>query len=121
MTKLRCRVGDIVVVIGRNDNLGRFGTVVRRLRVDETAMFLPKSMLHWYVEALGSQFSVTDPTETTRWHSDHVLANDAELMPLRDRPGQDEMLRITGKPKKPVRRTRDKENLEALRIPEVRS
>ena len=109
MAKLRCRVGDIVVMIGRNDNLGRFGTVARGLRADETARFLPREVLHWYVEALGSHFSVTDPDNTRIWLADHVLANDADLMPLRDQPGQDEILRITGKPKKPVRRTKGKE------------
>jgi hypothetical protein len=64
--------------------------------------------LHWRVEALGSKFSVTDPSETVHWMADHFVANDADLMPLRDQPGQDEILRITGKPKKAARRTKEK-------------
>lgn len=97
MSKLRCRIGDIVVVL-TGDNYGKLGTVERRLFQQEAAMF-PRDVLHWKVGSLGAPFRVTDADITRHWASDHVLANDAELRPLRDDPGKDEMLRITGKPK----------------------
>lgn len=106
--KLRCRVGDIVMVITQDINRGKLGTVARALLPDEIARF-PQSTLHWRVEALGSKFSVTDPSGTEFWTADHFVANDGELMPLRNQPGQDEMLRITGKPKKTRAPKRQKE------------
>lgn len=102
MAKLRCRVGDIVVVIARNGNRGKFGTVERATDQTERAMF-PRDNLHWYVTALGSKFSVCNADESIKWEAGHFLACDSELLPLRDQPGQDEILRITGKPKKPAR------------------
>lgn len=97
--KLRCRAGDIVMVITRDGNRGKLGTVARALRPDEIALF-PTSKVHWRVEALGSEFSVSDDAGTRHWMADHFVAADGELMPLRDQPGQDQMLRIAGKPKK---------------------
>jgi hypothetical protein len=72
--------------------------VMRAARSAEVALF-PGKRIHWAIESLGSEFSTIEP-DGSKTFAMAVLADDRQLQPLRDRSGADEMLRITGKPKR---------------------
>lgn len=81
MSKKRCRIGDVCITRNplrledKHGNAGRFCTIVRKSGIPG---------LDWTVEI---------PGKNGLW-----AAMDIELIPLRDRRGPDEMLRIAGKP-----------------------
>lgn len=106
--KPRCKPGDIAVIINQR-NLGKLVTVIElyvpETRVDGNKWYSegrPGPM--WVVESLGGLFrSMTEDSQTSELKHTSVAISDSCLRPLRKGPGQDEMLRLTGKPKdKPV-------------------
>lgn len=98
---LRCRVGDTVIIIATNHNHGKIGVITRRIS-DEERLSCGGDPDHiWLVRSLGGLYRVTNGKR--HWKAPEVCSRDRELMPLRDQPGKDEMLRLAGKPKR-VRR-----------------
>lgn len=81
---MRCRVGDLAVVIRAHhpENLGRLVKVLRLCANHSET---------WVIETLGSRF-VAD-VGGNLWTGEHALALDTSLRPLRDDEGTDETLR----------------------------
>src|SRR4051812_20339034 len=93
MAKLRCRVGDLVMVkVG--DDAGLWGLIEDKASPEELSRFPD---VHWYVRSLGSKFIVEDEQGVQR-RDCQMLAADDELIPMRNRRGTDEMLVIAGRP-----------------------
>ena len=86
---MRCKVGDIAVMVGGYPRA--IGTLVQIEGPDPRAVGFS-----WLVEFLSSVWVPQDgavcPPGTRGWCRDSILR------PLRDNPGQDEMLRIVGLP-----------------------
>jgi hypothetical protein len=116
MAKLRCRVGDTVMIILKDSNYGKIGVITRRNTLQERVSCnggVDGDHI-WRVQSLGGPYHVTN--EVRRWVSPEVCARDCELRPLRDEPGEDEMLRIAGKPK----RVRKSKRMPVQQVQEVR-
>ena len=81
---MNCKPGDLAIVVkadGYSQFLGRILVVVEPCQWEKN---------HWRTEPV-----LTDPVDDVSlvWH-------DSELRPIRDQPGEDEMIRIAGKPGK---------------------
>jgi len=92
MAKLRCRAGDTVLILTGLDK-GKLGVVKRAANAGEIQDF---PAVHWYVRSLGSKFHTWTVTRR-KSRAMAFVCPDGDLMPPRDRGGQDEMLRIAGK------------------------
>lgn len=94
---MNCKPGDLAVIVRPDSpNYGRFVTVVAPYDGRLSAQGLPFSAVpDWIAEGHGLVASrggvVIGPTP---W----VGARDKSLRPIRDNDGEDEMLRIVGKP-----------------------
>lgn len=81
---LRCKPGDLVAVVRYHPLWPEmFGRVFTVTRADAQG--------YWY----------TDPPQIDS-SGVHLLPRDPVLRPLRDGPGEDELLRLAGKPKETV-------------------
>lgn len=100
--KTRCKPGDIAVIIGT----GKIVSVIRRYVngeivsgtdwVDSSGELGPA----WVVESLGSPIQNHGSKTGLPWGDLMVVVRtDTSLLPLRKKRGEDQMLRITGKPK----------------------
>jgi hypothetical protein len=87
MSKLRCRVGDIALVIPA-PNAGKVVRVVSRLTDDPDGR-------EWFVESLGGKLRNADDARRRAMAGN---CHDNALVPLRGGKGEDEVLRIVGKP-----------------------
>lgn len=82
---MNCREGDLAVIVRARfaDNIGK---IVRVLRLVSERDAVP-----WPGMPRGVLWAVTDGRETK-------ISPDSWLRPIRDQPGEDEMLRIAGAP-----------------------
>lgn len=79
---MNCKQGDLAIIVRARNCPESLGAIVRCVR------FCPHPLD-------GSPgWEIEPPFKTFR------CARDSALRPLRDRPGEDEMLRIAGKPRK---------------------
>lgn len=105
--KTRCKPGDIAVFINQR-NLGKLVAVIRPYEIGTVVTDCkwsnesrPGPM--WVVESIGGPIQVLDGDSDAMVPYTIAATSDSCLRPLREGPGQDEMLRLTGKPKdKPV-------------------
>lgn len=87
---MNCKPGDLAIVV--RSAAGNLGKVVRCIRLateaekHELCFFQREAM--WF----------TDTPMTSTWGCVDTLMFDAYLRPIRDSDGEDEMLRIVGKP-----------------------
>lgn len=92
MSGIRCKVGDLAVVVRSDaDNLGRIVRCVRLLGD------------FWWCDAQGggARIAATWEIDVPLRGADGTVSReiaDDQLRPLRDSDGDDEMLRIAGKP-----------------------
>ena len=98
---MRCKVGDLAVTLGMRDpaNNGRLVEILRRYIDGE---ILPGHSFAyknggdgWVCRSLGMALStLLDGNQDIR------TINDSSLRPIRDNPGEDEILRLVGKPER---------------------
>lgn len=96
--KTRCKPGDIAIVLTKA-NLGKLVTVIRPYVAGEKVggtVWIPRPGVMWVVEALGSPIKGVNEDGIT-FHTESAFG-DSQLRPLRDQRGEDQMLRLTGKP-----------------------
>jgi hypothetical protein len=88
---MNCKPGDLAVIVRshRGRNVGRIVTVVRQHDPADSPRWL-HVMPGWVVSPVGTL--VVHPNAKCTW------APDAWLRPIRPDEGQDEMLRIAGRP-----------------------
>lgn len=96
-TRLRCRAGDIAFGSSASKtNPSRLVRVVRLYRPGELIEgreVITSGEPSWLVESLGAPFVYPDGHL-----SPYIVGADRILTPVRDEPGEDEMLRIAGHP-----------------------
>ena len=86
---LRCKPGDLCVIVNAGGKCAsHIGKIIRVIKVFHKSE-LPRGPWVWTYE--GPHLVATDGT-VVAW------ANDCALRPLRDAPGQDETLRLAGRP-----------------------
>lgn len=88
---MNCKPGDLAVVVRGSVGLG---AVVRCIRI--LGKFAPSERIS--IPGLGSFCSVAGGQVWEIEHSQFAVASDDCLRPIRDNDGEDEMLRIVGKP-----------------------
>lgn len=94
---MRCKVGDLAMIL--RSTLGNEGRVVEVAKFlgDLTPTTKPRLMRNcWGVR--GHVISSPLNDEWVAYHGIDGFFEDDALRPIRDQPGEDEMLRITGKP-----------------------
>lgn len=99
---MNCKPGDLAFIVQDEPRCGdaNIGRIVRVL--DEPAPML--SGLHnWCVEADSPLLVAHVDYKDYQYAHHRAWHPDAWLRPIRDQPGEDEMLRITGKPTETVR------------------
>lgn len=103
---LRCKPGDLAVIVA---SCPLYGALVSVLHAAPFMDFmLPDGHNHvgvapgsWVVESLGKPFDAPcgrDGVTTRRRETRFGVCEDHQLRPLRDADGEDEVLRIAGKP-----------------------
>lgn len=90
---MNCKPGDLAVIVrSSNGNEGRFLRCIRLASYDEASyQSIAWWMMHGPVWVTDSKLPCTDGSFTN-------LYPDDRLRPIRDNDGEDEMLRIAGKP-----------------------
>lgn len=82
---MNCKLGDLAVIV--RSAVGNEGLIVEVIAMSEL-----RPQYDWIVKA----------TRAIRWQSGQICkeghAKDSSLRPIRDNDGEDEMLRIVGKP-----------------------
>lgn len=100
--KLNCRPGDLAVVIaGRVENIGAMVRVVRLYDTGETVsgvLWLGEGHIGWVVEALGRDLVAYMDDDTVPFKFRTAVIADKSLRPIRGAEGEDEILRLAGKP-----------------------
>ena len=91
--KLNCQAGDLAIVKAPASPKNR-GKVVLCVRL-ATAEELDE---HWFTNDDGPVWFVTPNLVSSRWGDEIPLCRDKSLRPLKWDDGEDEMLRIAGKP-----------------------
>lgn len=103
---MRCKIGDVVMVVKSpwSENIGKIGTV--------TGQAVAPSAGDWLCEFPSKLTGrlVEDPTKAST--SKMVNFKDDHLQPIRDNDGEDEMLRLVGKPNE-ERASKEKANERA--------
>jgi hypothetical protein len=99
--KTRCKPGDIAFLINNLTDAGKIVNVIRLYTPEERVSGVlwnkhPGAM--WIVESFGSLLS-SDDHQGRKHLNKLVVVRDSDLLPIRNQRGQDEMLRLTGKPK----------------------
>ena len=87
---LRCKQGDLAIVV--KSHAGNHGVVLTCLRLATAAEMKDLSYRKY------SSMWVTDRATQSTWGLPDCLMPDECLRPLRDTDGEDEMLRLVGKP-----------------------
>ena len=90
---MNCKQGDLAIIV--RSNSGHEGKILRCVK------FLPQH--HWRSPDLSTFFEDGWETDThlKSWAGDvHCNYPDSQLRPIRDQDGEDEMLRIAGKPER---------------------
>lgn len=83
---MRCKVGDMAIIVRADIDPGCVGRVVRVV-----ALRIAMGELAWQVEP------------PVYWHDSHgdafeVMWDDRDLRPIRESDGEDEVLRLAGRP-----------------------
>ena len=100
MHKLRCKVGDLAIFKSNNAGDADDNKLVRVIRRSSDAVekFLDKPC--WAVESIGSPFATVEELDGSKCEPDRFINHpDAQLVPMRNNPGEDESLRWADKPK----------------------
>lgn len=90
---LNCKEGDLAIIVGNDSGYGRLCAVVSGVFTRED---IGDFRVHWECDTLGQKIPLEDGT-----YSDGVETldiPDENLRPIRDQDGEDEILRIAGKP-----------------------
>jgi hypothetical protein len=89
---MNCKQGDLAIIV--KSTAGNEGKIVRCLKfVPAQKFYTPdKKIVQWDAWEVDSAFISWNGTKTS-------IAPDRMLKPIRDNDGEDEMLRIAGKPK----------------------
>lgn len=111
---MRCKVGDLAIVVGAVHTPQLNGRIVLCLRIWRGELVEGKRTTGigepcWVVETTGSPLPWAFNNNNTTFHQQRVV-DDSILRPIRPHDGEDEMLRITGRPVESVR-----DALEAIR------
>jgi hypothetical protein len=95
---MRCSIGDLCIVVADRTNPANAGALVRVLAAADNDYFDVDQ--DWEVEALTTLRYPTAPEPYLQTVLPGEIAGflDRELRPLRDNDGEDEVLRIAGKP-----------------------
>jgi hypothetical protein len=91
---MNCKPGDLAIYV--SSRAGNEGRIVRCLRLASAQEVLSQGFGGWHMWITDNQEIKTTNGLTTN------LASDMYLRPIRDQDGEDEMLRIAGKPVKEI-------------------
>lgn len=111
--RLNCKEGDLAVIVRSEfpENVGKVVEVICRFEHEH----LDRSRWYWHVRTAGQDLWAARLKRPTLrlfgltlwvggWHADtvertqHMSCLDERLRPLRDEPGEDEILRLAGTP-----------------------
>lgn len=95
---MNCKEGDLAMIVVADGDDRDLGKVVRIVEPGEDWAHLNDTRFHWAVDTLGQRMWCKNPGVYSDG-KELIDIPDAELRPIRDSDGQDEMLRIAGLPK----------------------
>lgn len=99
---MNCKPGDLAVIVRDKDfpqNVGAFVEVLRAMNSNDIRNFPECGPCEWVVKPLTPiwGFDSDDDSSAVR-DTNETTGDDFSLRPIRDSDGEDEMLRIAGKP-----------------------
>ena len=93
---MRCKVGDLCIVVNDIERPANNGALVKIIKRADFRDFWPFAAIDWEVEALTflhcDDGSIANPGDCD------IGYRDIELRPIRDQDGQDETFTCAGKP-----------------------
>lgn len=100
-TVLRCKPGDLAIVTGSQLNNGKIVTCVQflgaYLKID--GVLHGPHDTHTDFWEIDSELYWSNPDSPKTVYTGMTSIPDCQLTPIRSRPGQDEIIKIAGKPK----------------------
>lgn len=102
---MNCKPGDLAVIVGGSRYAGMLVHVIEAAPIG--SFLLPDghaatndSTNSWVVKSLSGKFWCPGQTGEFLRYADYGFVVDSKLRPIRDQDGEDEMIRIVGKPNK---------------------
>jgi hypothetical protein len=101
---MNCKPGDLAVIINNPfpENIGKFVTVIKLANPENFYGGKPGDFCWECESATEVRVFCDDEGKTSVMAKDEFCMDDFELKPIRDNDGEDEMIRIAGKPEKEI-------------------